>query len=275
MKIINDEDNYNYKPSKFKKNEPIIYEDRKLSEKDLKLKSNENIQINKAKYSDEGLNDMEFNQAFLYDDRNFWQMYWSLVKYDQLIIFTFFTKHDFNLRLLKIELFIISFSLYFTISALFYNDDSIDYLYRNNGKFSFIYTLPQTIFSTICCDVITCILQCLTLSQNKIQDLNKNVKNINEYEIEIKKIIKSLKIKIVIFTFLGIILLGLFWYYVSVFCAVYYNTQVSFIKSICMNFAWSMLDPFYLCILSPIFRIIAIKKHVKCCYWISSILQNL
>ena len=59
------------------------------------------------------------------------------------------------------------------------------------------------------------------------------------------------------------------------FCAVYHNTQVSFIKSICMNFAWSLLDPFYLCILSPIFRIIAIKKHVKCCYWISSILQNL
>ena len=275
MKIINDEDNYNYKPSKFKNNEPIIYEDRKLTEKDLKLKSNENIQINKEKYSDEELNDMEFSQAFLYDDRNFWQMYWSLVKYDQLIIFTFFTKHDFNLRLLKIELFILSFSLYLTISALFYSDDSIDYLYRNNGKFSFIYTLPQTIFSTICCDIITCILQCLTLSQNKIQDLNKNVKNLNEYEIEIKKIIKSLKIKIVIFTILGFILLGLFWYYVSVFCAVYYNTQISFIKSVCMNFAWSMLDPFYLCIFSPIFRMIAIKKHVKCCYWISKILQQL
>ena len=275
MKIINDEENNNYKPSKFKTKEPIIYDSSKKLEKDLNLKSKEKPKKNKEKYTDEELNDMEFDQAFIYDDRNFFQMYWSLVKYDQLIIFTFFTKYDFNLRLLKIELFIVSISLFFAMSALFYNDDSIDYLYKHNGKFSFLYTLPQTIFSTICCDIITCILQCLTLSQNKITDLNKNIKNMNQYEIEIKKLIKILKIKIIVFTFLGFILLGFFWYYIAAFCAVYHNTQISFIKSVSMNFAWSMLDPFYLCIFSPIFRIIAVKKHVKCCYWISNILQKL
>ena len=44
------------------------------------------------------------------------------------------------------------------MSAIFYDDDSIDYLYKKNGKFSFIYTLPQTIFSTICSGIITCVL---------------------------------------------------------------------------------------------------------------------
>ena len=129
---------------------------------------------------------MKFEQAFLYDDRNF-QMYQNLLKCDQLLIFTFQTKNDFNLRLLKIELFIISVSLYSSMRALFYTDDPIDYLYKYEGKFSFIYTLPQTIFSTICYDIITFILQCLTLSQNKIQNLNQSSKNTEEYITGINK----------------------------------------------------------------------------------------
>lgn len=88
---INDQDNINFKPSKFRANEPIFYDTKKVSEKDLNLKK-ENIKNQKEKYSDEEINDMEFDQAFLYDDRNLFQMYWSLVKYDQLIIFTFLQK---------------------------------------------------------------------------------------------------------------------------------------------------------------------------------------
>ena len=74
-------------------------------------------------------------------------------------------------------------------------------MYKHEGKFSFIYTLPQTIFSTICCDIITCILQCLTLRQNKIQDLNQSSKNTEEYIAEIKKIIKCLKVKLLFLRF--------------------------------------------------------------------------
>ena len=144
--------------------------------------------------------------------------------------------------------------------ALFYTDDPIDYLYKYEGKFSFIYTLPQTIFSTICYDIITFILQCLTLSQNKIQNLNQSSKNTEEYITGINKIIKCLKVKLSFLLFLRLFLLVCFWYYIAVFCAVYQNIQISFLITISMNFAWSMVDPFYLCIFSPIFRIIAIKK---------------
>ena len=156
-------------------------------------------------------------------------MYYNFLQYSQLIIFTFIIKTDFNLRSIKISLFLFSFIIYFTFNTLFFTDETMSHIYNKGGTFDFIYNLPKTIFSSLCCGVINFLLKFLSLSQNDIKILN-NIKNEKERNFKLSKLMKCWKCKIIIFYFLIIILMSLFHVYVMTFCTVYRNTQKHLIK---------------------------------------------
>ena len=79
-----------------------------------------NNTINRYKYNDEELNIMKYEDALIYDERGYTEYYISLLNKKQLILFTFIAKTDYNLRVVKIALFLFSFSLYFTVNAFFF-----------------------------------------------------------------------------------------------------------------------------------------------------------
>ena len=66
------------------------------------------------------MNNLEYEMAIKYDKRTYFQYYWSLLKKKQLILFTFLPNNDYNITYIKIILFIISFSLFFTINLILY-----------------------------------------------------------------------------------------------------------------------------------------------------------
>ena len=156
-----------------------------------------------------------------------WQYYVSQLKRGHLIIFTFITKDDYNLRQIKILLFIISFALYFTINAFFFNDDTMDQIYEDNAIFNFLFQLPQILYSSIISSIIDIILQKLTISEEKILEMKKE-KDMDKFIQKSNKIKNSLKLKLIIFLALSSILMLFFWYFISCFCAVYGNTQLYF-----------------------------------------------
>ena len=60
-----------------------------------------------------------------------------------------------------------------------------------------------------------------------------------------------------------------FWYFISCFCAVYYNTQIILIKSTFLSFGLSMIYPIGINLIPGIFRIPELraeKKDKKCLY---------
>ena len=67
--------------------------------------------------NDEEKNNLEYKKAVVLDKRTYFQYYFSLLKKKQLILFTFLPSNDYNLIFVKIALFIVSFSLYFTING--------------------------------------------------------------------------------------------------------------------------------------------------------------
>ena len=69
----------------------------------------------------------------------------------------------------------------------------------------------------------------------------------------------------------SIVLLFGFWYYLSAFCAVYYNTQIPLIKNNISSFITSMIYPFFLELIPVIFRIISLRYKIKCQYILSKI----
>ena len=85
---------------------------------DIKNTINENNL--KHNYNNEELNSLVYEQALIYDKRSFNKYYCSLLMKKQLILFTFFSKNDYNLKTIKFGLFIISVSLYITINSFFF-----------------------------------------------------------------------------------------------------------------------------------------------------------
>ena len=75
--------------------------------------------MNKKALTEYEMNLLNYELALIVDKRTYWQYYCSLLKQKHLILFTFLPANDFNLSSLKIALFILSFSLYFTINGFF------------------------------------------------------------------------------------------------------------------------------------------------------------
>ena len=101
---------------------------------------------NNIEYTDLELNELSYEEALKIDNRTFIQYYLSLLRANHLVIFCFFPQNDYNSQIIKIFLFFFFFSVHFTVNALFFNDDTMHKIYKDEGKFNFIYQIPQIKF---------------------------------------------------------------------------------------------------------------------------------
>ena len=228
----------------------------------------------KQNLNDQELNTLEYELAIIIDKRTYFQYYWSLLKKKQIILFTFLPARDYNLLSLKFALFLLSFSLYFTINGFFFSDETMHKIHEDNGAFNIIYQIPQILYSSIVSSIINMILKLLSLSEKDILSL-KQEKDLQRATKYAKTIQRYIIIKFIIFFILSNILLLFFWYFISCFCAVYTNTQMILIKDTLVSFGLSMIYPFGLNILPGLFRMPALRaknKDKKCLYKISTII---
>ena len=147
------------------------------------------------------LNEFEYKLALNYDQRSFCQYYLSLLRTKHILFFTFFSKNDYNSSIIKIDLFFINFAIYYTVNALFFNDNTMHQIYEDEGKFDFIYQLPQIIYSTLISSILNLLLKLLALSERNILSFkgNKKSEKLNERVDELNKV---LRIKFLFFLFL-------------------------------------------------------------------------
>ena len=224
--------------------------------------------------NDYEINNLEYEIALEIDKRKYIQYYWSLLKQKQLILFTFFPQNDYNLLSIKILLFLISFSLFFTINGLFFDDKTMHNNYKNNGSYDFINKIPQLIYSTIITAFINILLKRLSLSQYRILEI-KEEKDYFRIMEKSKKIESNLKINITIFFFISFIFMIFFWYFISCFCAIFPNTQIILIKDTTYTFILSSFYPFLINLIPGIFRISSLrskKADKECLYKFGNII---
>ena len=224
--------------------------------------------------NDEELNSLEYKLAIRIDNRSYLQFYFSLLKKKQLILFTFFLSNDYNLKVIKISLFLLTFSLFFTINGFFFTDESMHNIYINNGKFYILYQISQIMYTTIILSIINYILKSLSLSEKSILILKKEKKPIECFE-KSKSVEKCLKIKFILFFVFSFLLMLFFWYFITCFCAIYKNTQNILIEDTLISFGISMLYPFGISLLPGFFRIPALRNGNKQCLYKLSIYLSL
>jgi hypothetical protein len=223
-------------------------------------------------YSDDELNMLPYDLAIEYDKRNYWGYYLSLIKTKHNFIFSFFYEGDYNSKIIKIDLFIFSFTIFYTVNALFFTDDTMHEIYKNKGSFDLEYQLPKIIYSSLISIILNILLKYLALSNNAILDFkrNKSLNDIYKREINLKK---KLKIKFILFFVISFILLIIFWFYLGCFCVVYSNTQIYLIKDTLISFAFSLIIPFVKYLLVCFIRKKSLDEPGQCLYKISQILQ--
>ena len=225
---------------------------------------NENELAKKKKFDDFELNDLDYEEALLYDKRSFCKIYWSILRREHIIIliFTFFIRNDYNLPYIKFSRFIFLLCTDMAMNVIFFTDDSMHEVYLSYGKYDFFQQIPQIIYSTIISQLLEVFLCYLSLTDKHIYQI-KYLKANSENRKLIFKILRLIKIKLIVFFIFTSVLFAFYWYFISAFCAVYTNTQGIFIKDSLSSFLTGQIYPFILYFFPSILRLIALKDSKK------------
>ena len=235
------------------------------------IKKNTSNENNIMAYNDYELNTMNFDDALKYDKRTYIQYYLSLIRTKHLLLFAILPSNDYNSKITKICLFLFSFSLYYCTHALFFTDNTVHIIYEDEGKFNFIYQLPQILYSSIISSLVSMIIRFLSLSEKNVINFKNSLgKNSNE---DRDKLLKILRIKFIWFFNISFAFLIFFWYYLSCFCVIYKNSHIHLLKDTLISFSFSLIYPFGLYLISGIFRISSLKNKNSCLYKINKIIQ--
>ena len=245
----------------------------------LNSKENKDEIIVKSKeimsYTDQELNELTYPLALKLDKRTFCTYYISLIKTRHILFFSFFYSRDYNSRIIKIDLFFISFTIYFAVNALFFNDKTMHKIYEDQGSFNLVYQLPQIAYSSLISSILNFLLKLLALSESNIINLkkNKNKENLDKRVTDLNQILNK---KFIFYYIISTFFLLFSWYYLSMFCAIYRQTQYHLIKDTLISFGISLIYPFGLYLLPGMFRIPSLsnsrKKRIYL-YSISKLLQ--
>ena len=204
------------------------------------------------------LNNYDYENAIKYDNRDFWRIYYIFLLYKEKIIKKFFFIAPLEIQPLRLSIFIFNYSCDFALNALFYLNQNISDKYHYEGEYLYWFTLVNnltiSIFSTLFSFLLIKALSQLINSKESLENLfrqhekimrkKKNYKVSSEnkkiiYE-NIIKIFKNLKIKIICYIIIEFILLLFFFYYITAFCEVYKNTQISWISDSFISFLLSI-----------------------------------
>ena len=138
-----------------------------------KKKNKNNNSIISIDFTDLEMNSFIYEEALKKDTRSCTQYYISLLRTKHPLIFTFYPTKDYNSLVIKISLLLFSIDFYYVINTLFYNDLIIHKIYENQGIFSFVYRIPQIIYSTLISTFIKLIIEILSLSEQTVFKIKK------------------------------------------------------------------------------------------------------
>ena len=226
----------------------------------------------RREYSDNELNELEYEKAIKLDKRTFCEIYRAALQREHLIIFTFFNCNDYNLLSVKISRFIFLIVGDMAFNVFFFSDDSMHKLFLNYGKYDFIQQIPQITYSTIISQIIELFICFLSLTDKYIYQIKSDL--IDGETKKIKNRIKCIHIKLINFFIFIFLFLAIYWYIITIFCGVYKNTQIAFFKDSIISFAICLIYPLVLYFISAFLRFISLtkSKKYKCIYNLSYII---
>ena len=254
--------------NKLNKNDNLDTDKNNKNNKDINLNNIIKKIYKKIKYRKNksfiDLDNLNYEEAIKNDKRSFIKMFLSKLRRQHIIIFTFCSENDFNLIYIKLAKFCFAICINISINALFFSDESIHKINLNYGKYNLVQQIPQILYSSLISLIIDLLISFLTLSETQIYTIIRlKEKNPKKNKKEIDKIYRFIKIKFVLFFSITFLPFIFFWYFVTAFCAVYENTQITFLKDFVTSFFTEFTYPFFLYYILAFFRKISLKDKAK------------
>ena len=190
------------------------------------------------------LNNLPYEEARENDKRKYYMYYLSLIKTKHPIIFSFFPINDYNTMIIKMDLFFLSFSIYYFVNSLFFDKVTIHKIYKDEGKFNCSYLVPYAFFSFLISHFLCTIIKFFSLSEKKICEIKKQI-NLEKAKAIALKAKKVFKIMYICFFIISDIYLLFCWYFLSSFGALYQNTQKYLIINTLISFGFCLIYPFF------------------------------
>jgi hypothetical protein len=239
------------------------------------------------------LDNYNYKMAVKNDKRSFWRIFYICILAKENIMNIIFFKTPLDIKSIRICLFIFSYSTDLALNTIFYTNQSISDKYHYEGKsvfiFSIINNLVQSIFSSLVSMVLLNSFEHMIDSRGDFEDIfkeeeNKLMKN-NDYKVNKKRKINiilsiryiclKLKKKIIIFFILEFIIMLFFYYFVTAFCEVYKDTQISWLFDFFNSFWLSLLAEILLAWILAIFYYFSIRYKLNLVYRIVIFFYNL
>ena len=220
-------------------------------------------------FRDSEMNHIEYKYASDYDERMFFQIYASILKEQNNIIFPFsLCGNDYNIPILKFSFLIIQLILYLTISTLFFGDDAIDNILEKKNKFDVGYMIKPMIFVFLICLVVTIILKSLIKINNNVTDIKYEIQKYEEG-------LNAIRLKIIFYFVISFLIMIFGFLLVSSFSAIFTNSQIKLIKCAVYPLLAHFILSLIFCFLISSFRTCSLnsdKNKTSCLYNFSRIL---
>ena len=184
----------------------------------------------------------------------------------QIILGTFCTDNHLDLFVIKLSFLVCTFQISFFLNAIFYTDEYISDAYHNDGVLDFFSGLPKSIYSFIATLITTNLLRMLSSSKNELMRVIRRNEKFRNYSNIINIKLAKLRKKLIVYFILVFLFVSFFWYYVTVFCAVYRHSQKYWFLGCLESFGIDFLIALFGCLFQALLRYISIKKHIKCLY---------
>ena len=230
-------------------------------------------------YNDKEINELDYDDAIIYDKRSFCRIFWYVTKEKQTLINTFFDRDPLKPISIKLLVLIFSFSCYFVINGFLYNEEYVSKKLKSEKSKTFVEYLSDSIerilYTSIVGGVISFTIGILFNTGKKIDNvINKNKNNKILLNEEIAKIYRCNNIRIIIFVVLQYILMIVFTIYIFCFCYVYPNNKLDWFESsllvIGIMQSFSLFSSF---ILSSL-KYLSIKFQWEICFKINTYLDD-
>ena len=266
------------KKSKFNNNSKYFNKNKEIN---FSIENNEKLEKNEKffnEYLTTEIDDMDFEDIIVKDERKFCEFFVDTLKEEQIIANTFISSDPLKTRAMKIIIFTLNIILYFVVNGLFFSENYISEVYNLEGEEGFFDFFPRSIdrffYTTMVSIIATFIVDFFFIEEKKIKRIFKREKdNESEIKYQIIEIIRTLKISYI--SFIGIVfaILLISFYYLLCFNYVYPHTQVEWIKSSIVIMIIMQIISILQCLLEAILRFISFSCKSEKIFRISKLVN--
>ena len=255
------------KSTKFENNEKV--EIKFGSEEFYKLLNKMPVEKRGKFLNNSEINYLDYKYACDCDERSFLQLYLSILKEENNIIYSFsFCSDDYNITIVKFSYLLIQLILYLTINALFFADDTIDNIFAKKNKFDIGYMIKPMAFTFLICLFINILLKLLIKSNNNVVDIKYE-------EISYEEGLSAIRLKL-IFYYIFCFFISVFgWILICSWSAIFTNSQIILLQCAGYTLAANFILQIIFCLLITSLRICSLNsenKEIKCLYNFSKLL---